>query len=77
MSYRRKQEEKKRLKKLYAKTRNGYLCGAWYHDDKGRYIRYYKSDYSAYKFLKKCFHKKLRHSETVSNKEYDLMWKTF
>lgn len=82
MSYRRKLEEKRRLKNLYEKTkisnpRKIQICGVWYHDDKERFIRCYKSDYPTYKFFKKRFHKKIRHSETVSNKEYDLMWKTF
>lgn len=40
MSYRRKQEEKHRLKKLYKETKNSYGAGVWYNEEKHRYIRY-------------------------------------
>ena len=40
MSYRRKQEENRRLNKLYNKTKNGYGAGAYYDDRKDRLIRY-------------------------------------
>lgn len=40
MSYKRKQEDKRRLKKLYEKTKYGYGAGAWFSEKKGRYIRY-------------------------------------
>lgn len=40
MSYRRKQEEKHRLKKLYNETKNSYGAGVWYSEEKHRYIRY-------------------------------------
>lgn len=77
MSYKRKQDEKRRLKKLWDETKNGWLCGAWYRGDKKRIVRYWKSDYNLYRYFKKCFHKKLRHCETVNKKEYDLPCKVF
>ena len=40
MSYRRKQEENRRLNKLYNKTKNGYGAGVYYDDTKDRLIRY-------------------------------------
>ena len=40
MSYQRKREENRRLKKLYEETKNAYGAGAWYDERKGRYIRY-------------------------------------
>lgn len=74
MSYKRKSDEKKRLKKLWDETKSGYLAGAYFDEERNRYIRYYKSENKFYRDWKKQFHKKLRHSETVSNKEYDI-WK--
>ena len=72
MSYKRKSDEKKRLKRLWDETKNGYLAGAYFDEERNRYIRYYKSEIKYYHDWKKWFHKKLRHSETVSNKEYDI-----
>ena len=40
MSYQRKKEDKRRLKKLYEESRWGYGRGAWYDEDKDRIIRY-------------------------------------
>ena len=40
MSHRRKSEDKRRLKRLYEKTKNSYGAGAWYSDKKNRFIRY-------------------------------------
>lgn len=40
MSYHRKQEEKRRLNKLYNETRNSYGAGAYYDYEKNRIIKY-------------------------------------
>lgn len=40
MSYKRSQERKHRLKKLYDQTKNSYGAGVWYSEKKNRYIRY-------------------------------------
>lgn len=40
MSYRRSQQEKKKLKKLYEETKTSYGSGAYFDKDKKRYIRY-------------------------------------
>ena len=40
MSYRRKQEENRRLKRLYSKTKCSYGAGAYYDEQKDRFIRY-------------------------------------
>ena len=40
MSHKRKCEEKRRLKKLYEKTKHTYGTGVWFNKDKNRYIKY-------------------------------------
>lgn len=40
MSYQRARERNRRLRKLYDATKNGYGNGAWYDEEKSRYIRY-------------------------------------
>jgi hypothetical protein len=40
MSHQRKSEDKRRLKRLYEETKNGYGAGAWYNDKKDRLIKY-------------------------------------
>ena len=43
MSYRRSQEQKRRLHKLYLETKNYYGCGVWFDENKQIYVRYYSS----------------------------------
>ena len=40
MSYHRKQEEKRRLKKTYNQTKHAYGCGVYYDERKNRFIRH-------------------------------------
>ena len=40
MSYKRKKEDKHRLRKLYNETHTHYGAGAWYNEKKDRYIKY-------------------------------------
>lgn len=40
MSHKRKLEDKRRIKKLYEKTKCAYGAGAWFDERKGRYIKY-------------------------------------
>ena len=79
MSYKRKQEEKRRLKKLYEKTKYGYCAGAWYDERKKRIIRYSCHIKSEKKWCKRLTRRKLnRLSENYSNcaykKIYDYWW---
>ncbi len=41
MSYKRKLEENRRLKKMAQKVMHGWGRGAWFDPEKGHYIRYY------------------------------------
>ena len=40
MSHRRKTGDKRKLKRLYEKTKHQYGTGVWYDDRKNRFIRY-------------------------------------
>lgn len=55
MSYRRSQERNRRLKKLYNETKNLYGAGAWYDEEKGRYIKYSCGGRKYKKYLKKKY----------------------
>lgn len=83
MGYRRSRNERKKLKKLYRKTKNSCRGGAWYNDDKERYIRYSASNTPGYsKYLRKLSNRKLRHSNDVLNyglyrKIFDYWWVLF
>ena len=69
MSWKRCQNRKHRLIKLYNNTRTSYSSGVYYDKDKNRYIRYSFSKSSKLpRFLKKYSNKKLRHSEDTLNK---------
>ncbi len=50
---------RRKLKKLAAKAA-GYPAGAWYDDDKGRYVRYYRGQRSSW--IKKQCNRKFRRS---------------
>lgn len=68
MGYKRKEEDKKRLKKIFEQTgttRWYSPSGVYYNERKSRYIRYYISSSShareSYtKFYKRCSNKKVR-----------------
>ena len=83
MGYKRNKQEHRRLKKLYEKTKHSYGAGAWYDDDKERYIRYSPSNTPGYtKYLRLMSNRKVRHSKELLNygsykKAYDYWWILF
>ena len=87
MSYKRKQEEKKKIKKLLRVKGNGYLVPVYFDKSKGRYIILKTSDYrgkgtvAAIKRMgRKTVRAKLKKypdikfSGNQSNKLFDLWW---
>ena len=60
MGYRRSQERKRRLKKLYDETKNSYGAGAWFDEKKGRYIKYSCGGRQCKRHLKRLSSKKAR-----------------
>lgn len=73
MDWQSKQIEKRKLEKLYNATKHSCTGGgAFFHEGKGRYIRYYTSGKSKYtKYLKRLSNKKVRHSSlALANSEY-------
>lgn len=80
MSYRRSKEDKRRLKKLYDKTKNSCCAGVWYDEKKKRYIRFYSSNTPGYaKYLRRIANRKVRRAK-ISLKHsqykrlYDYWW---
>lgn len=78
MSYQRKREEKKRLKQLYDKTKTFYGSGAWYDEEKGRYVQYWIAPRRK-KLYKKIANKKVRKHKgdlqgNSHRKVFDLWW---
>lgn len=65
MSYFRSKEDKRRLAKLYYETKSQYGSGAYYDDDKRRYIRYYPAQVGFTKFLKRYSNKRARKSSEI------------
>ena len=75
-------ERKRRLKKLSDLTRHNYGGGgAWYNEEKKRYIRYYRGSRS--KYLKKLGNRRVRRDRTrvLNNGEYrkvfDFWWELY
>ena len=56
---------KRKLEKLYDKTKNGYGAGAWKKDD-GRIVRYWVCP-NARKWLKRCCSKAARKAEHIAD----------
>lgn len=83
MSYKRKQEDKRRLETLYSKTRNKCSGGAYFDKQKGRIVKYSLSDGSDYKrYLKNLSNRKIRKSNIkLDNGDYkklfDYWWILF
>ncbi len=81
MSYHRSKERNRRLKKLCDET--GFVhgaTGAWYDEDKNRYIKYSYGSKKYRKFLKKLSSKKARrYKGDIQNcdykKTFDYLWK--
>jgi hypothetical protein len=86
MSWKRSQQRKNNLIKLYKKTRYKYGCGVWYDADANRYYRYYISGHggncNSTKFLKQQSRRKVRRCSKQDfnpnrgyyRKMYDLWW---
>ena len=82
MSYHRCKERHRRLKKLYAFTKNYYGCGAYYDAKKHRYVRYSVGRSGYKKYLKRKSNKKVRKAKCVNDycdykKLYDYWWTLF
>ena len=78
----RKEEDKRRLKKLCENSSKGYPQPAYYDDRKGRYIRFWKSDgaASAWAIVKRISRRRIRcRSKRVGyyNKKLDDLWWNF
>jgi len=69
MSHRRKQEDKRRLKKLYEKTKTYYGAGAYYDSKKNRYIRY-SMDHNLTTYFKKVGNHRVRRAEECKNGKF-------
>lgn len=68
MSHKNVKETHRRLKKLCDETRCTYKGGAWFSNEKGRYVRYSPSHKSQYpKHLKKLSNRKIRQSKDILN----------
>ena len=87
MSYKRKQEEKKKIRKLLRIKGNGYLVPVYFSESKGRYIILNTSDYrgkGTVAAIKKAGRKAVRaklkkfpednFKGNQSNKLFDLWW---
>lgn len=79
MSYRRSQQESKRIKKLYTQTKNKYGRGVYYDKIKERHVRYYISKRGRGKWLRRQSNKKVRKSSRLPNfcayrRKYDYWW---
>lgn len=77
MSHRRKMEENHRLKLLFNQTQHSYGSGAYYDDDKKRYIRWYAPRRG--KYYRKLSNRKVRHTKYLVNgniykKYFDYWW---
>lgn len=83
MGYRRSKQRQRRLKKLYEDTKNSCRAGAWYDDDKERYIRYSPSNTPGYtKSLRRITNKKIRKNGDLLNhglykRIHDYWWTLF
>lgn len=83
MGYKQSKERRRRLKKLYDDTKNSCRGGAWYDDEKERYIRYPSSNTPGYaKSLRRITNKKIRKSKDLLNhglykKIHDYWWSLF
>ena len=68
MSHRRKMQEKQRWKKL-AENHAGWMGGAYYDEDKHRYIRYWASGRThRTKYWKNQCNRKIRRQKTFEGK---------
>ncbi len=73
MGYHRSREQRRRLKKLYSKT-GGFPGGAWYDEERDRYIRSYTSNHNhpGYsKYLRRVSNRRVRRTKhALQNGQY-------
>lgn len=78
MSHQRAVERNRRLQKLSRKTKHCYRGGAFYDDDKQRYVRVYLSKSGYARWIRKRAQRKVRRSDVHSHnhyrKVYDYWW---
>lgn len=80
MSHKRSREDKRRLEKLYQKTRTHYGRGVWYDERKERFIKYDGGAYA--KHVRRYSNRKVRRTKNISNygkyrKTYDYWWELY
>lgn len=79
MSYRRKQEENRRLKRLYNKTKCSYRAGVYYDEQKGRFIHYSCHNEKTKTRCRRITRRRLKEEESFCKgckykKLYDYWW---
>lgn len=83
MSYHRAKERNRRLKKLYNETKNTYRAGAYYNEDKKRYIKYRPSNTPGHaKYLRKMSNRRVRRNVAIPKgstykKLFDYWWELY
>ena len=82
--YFRSKERDRRLKKLYDATKSGYGAGAWYNEEKKRYIRCSNSNTTGYtKWLRRLSNRRIRRMKDVTlnngqyKKVFDYWWELY
>lgn len=78
MSYSRSRETRRRLKRLYDETKHTYGAGAYYDDDKNRYVRYSCNDKNAKIICKRITRRRMAKLDNTTRgsyrKLYDYWW---
>lgn len=80
MSYRRSKERKKRLKQLEKETWHSYGAGAYYDEDKKRYIKYSCHNSWLKKHSRRMIRHRLKEDKEIFQKgckykrKYDYWW---
>ena len=82
MSWRRASEDKRRMKKIYRQTRYSIAGGVYFSEKKGRYVRYYKSDYRHADYFRCLTNRTVRRTKDVASGGYyrrlfDYWWNLF
>lgn len=80
MSHRRKMEEKRKLKRLYKQTQYSSRAGAYYDEDKKRYMRWYAPRIG--KYYRRISNKKVRRKKYLVNgntykRYFDYWWELY
>ena len=82
--YFRSKERNKRLKKLYSETKNSYGEGAWYDEEKKRYIKCSSSNTTGYtKWLRRLSNRRVRKMKDITlnncqyKKVFDYRWELY